>query len=351
MSFNLVLESVIMKCADMATTGNLRSVEEHLRTIGLSASLREIPDICQVDKLARYLFLCKDLIRLARKPEYRLLFSNIDVITLDAYPGTLRLGLQSKCFVHAEVQQVIHYEHHPFQPAPRAIECSKSACYLCDLFLLKHNQSRISHSHRRLYEKWTIPDVDWMTKTQATAFSTIVQDMTQHLRQTIYQSKYLPWAPYPLESRAFLPLSSGSTASHITLAATSSIDSLHDPAQVIVGSSPSQTSFVRVTMTDLPFRSNVGIGEPPLDVQVDQLHLYFEFIPTVSGQILIHQTPAPVSDNFNEQIRVLEAAEIPMDTEIRVGCEKETSQMRFRLQHGLHLSLEIGFVWKEQGDR
>ncbi|KAH7359485.1 hypothetical protein B0T11DRAFT_356185, partial [Plectosphaerella cucumerina] len=178
----------------------------------------------QVDKLARFLFLCKDFIRLARKPQYQSLFKNIDVVALEANSGEVPAGLSKRCFVHAETQQILHYEQHPHQPAPRCIGCSKSACYLCDLLIAKQNRYRISHAHRRLYEKWTIPDIGWMSEDQAAVFATVIQDMIQELTAAIrlQQTGVRAWMAYPFESRAFLPLSSGSTASKSTVRAVSS---------------------------------------------------------------------------------------------------------------------------------
>ncbi|KAK1514253.1 hypothetical protein CABS01_16743 [Colletotrichum abscissum] len=92
-------------------------------------------------------------------------------MALEAPSGVRRPGVAHDCFVHAEIQQVFYLEHQPHTPAPRAIGCSKSACYLCDLFIRTHGGYVVSHSHGRLYEKWTLPDVEWMTATQATGFS------------------------------------------------------------------------------------------------------------------------------------------------------------------------------------
>ncbi|KAH7114934.1 hypothetical protein B0J13DRAFT_459953, partial [Dactylonectria estremocensis] len=128
------------------------SVEKHLRFLKIPNPNPESPAIRQIDKLARYFFTCRDLARIARKPDYRLLLSRVD---------------------------------QPYKPAPRAIGCSKSACYLCDLLIRKHGRYIVSHTNGRLYEKWTIPDVDWMTNTQADAFRCMIQTMIQDIRKAI----------------------------------------------------------------------------------------------------------------------------------------------------------------------
>ncbi|KAG7152781.1 hypothetical protein HYQ46_005488 [Verticillium longisporum] len=198
------LEHIIMKCASIAAAGNMRSLEEHLKFNGVSSVLYSSPEVRQIDKLARYLLLCKDFLRLARKPEYRALFSHINVIALEAFSGIIRPGLSLKCFFHAEIQQILHLERNICRPDVRAIGCSKSACYLCDLFILKQGRDCISHAHRRLYERWTIPDVDWMTEAQACAFSAIIQDMIQHMDEAVrfQQARDMPRRLDPVESKA-----------------------------------------------------------------------------------------------------------------------------------------------------
>ncbi len=61
--------------------------------------------------------------------------------------------------VHAEIQLLLHYELHPELQRPRVICSSKSACYLCNLFVRLHGVYHISRTHGRLYEKWTLPDL------------------------------------------------------------------------------------------------------------------------------------------------------------------------------------------------
>lgn len=59
--------------------------------------------------------------------------------------------------VHAEVQILYFYEQQPHGPLPRAISSSKSACFLCNLFLEIHGKIILPRTHGRLYDKWTLP--------------------------------------------------------------------------------------------------------------------------------------------------------------------------------------------------
>ncbi len=60
--------------------------------------------------------------------------------------------------IHAEVQLVLFYEQSPQIPHPRVISSSKSACYLCDLFIKIHGKFKIPRAHGRLYDRWILPE-------------------------------------------------------------------------------------------------------------------------------------------------------------------------------------------------
>lgn len=60
--------------------------------------------------------------------------------------------------IHAEIQLLFFYEHNSDIPPPRFICSSKSACYLCDLFVKSHGKFRLPRTHGRLYDKWILPE-------------------------------------------------------------------------------------------------------------------------------------------------------------------------------------------------
>jgi hypothetical protein len=59
--------------------------------------------------------------------------------------------------VHAEIQILMYYERLPRQDLPRVICSSKSACYLCSLFLETHGRFVVPRTHGRIYDRWTLP--------------------------------------------------------------------------------------------------------------------------------------------------------------------------------------------------
>lgn len=55
------------------------------------------------------------------------------------------------------MQILCFYERRPYLPKPRIICASKSACYLCNLFLEIHGQFITPRTHGKLYHRWTLP--------------------------------------------------------------------------------------------------------------------------------------------------------------------------------------------------
>ena len=60
--------------------------------------------------------------------------------------------------VHAEIQLLFFYELNADIPRPRFICSSKSACYLCDLFVKSHGKFCLPRTHGRLYDRWILPE-------------------------------------------------------------------------------------------------------------------------------------------------------------------------------------------------
>ena len=336
------IKTVIHKCVHVAALGKTRSVEQHLKSLGMSAKIFESPEIRQIDKIARYLFLCKDLVRIARREEYTTLLREINVIYLRAYTGLSRPAIKEVCHVHAEIQQVLHYETEPHHPAPRAIGCSKSACYLCDLFLHKQCQFRVSQSHRRLYHRWTLPDINLTTETQTLSYRAIIQSMVQDLRQVIRSlGGTKTWKPWPLESQAFLPLTSGSTVSEATIKIKRNRGSTEDD-----GSTPtkiSQRTPLNQSFGDkLLFSQYMRAGQAPLDISIGMLSLTLEsFSAKSNAQISISQS----RETPTEDVGVVDVADIPIDSEMALKTLEGRSHLTFQLRYDLELCVDIKVRW------
>ncbi|KAF2739127.1 hypothetical protein EJ04DRAFT_609231 [Polyplosphaeria fusca] len=63
--------------------------------------------------------------------------------------------------VHAEIQLILHYESRQnVVHAPRVVKSSKSACFLCDLFIKQlHGRWYTPKTHGVVYDRWMLPDL------------------------------------------------------------------------------------------------------------------------------------------------------------------------------------------------
>ena len=75
----------------------------------------------------------------------------------ESFFATRVSGSNAQWKVHAEIQILLFYEQNPDLLRPRLIGSSKSACYLCDLFIHQHQVFQVSRSHGRLYDRWVLP--------------------------------------------------------------------------------------------------------------------------------------------------------------------------------------------------
>jgi hypothetical protein len=197
-----LLKKVIHKSHAVSHHGGFKSLETALQEMRLSEDVCQSREVLEIDKLSKYLELCDDLIRLSRQPSTRTLCLGLKLEVLQSYPRIRPLGSPMTCRVHGEVQLVLFYERQPKQPPPRAIGSSKSACFLCDLFIQKHGGFGISHSHMKLYPMWTIPEVSWMNAHQAEHFHGIIQAMTLDIKP--FLKKGLCHHNAVIESRAHI---------------------------------------------------------------------------------------------------------------------------------------------------
>ncbi|KZL64543.1 deaminase [Colletotrichum tofieldiae] len=197
-------------CADASIDTEQKSLELQLKPAlnQFSEAARKV--VAQIDKIARYLNLSRDLAKMVMRKAYRNIFKQITLKPLLSPSPILPNGAANLCFIHAEVQLVLHYERVPCVPAPWFIGCSKSACFLCDLLIKQHGRFQISFSHQRMYPKWTVPNVDWMTQKQVKAWRKTINAMIQELQAMIrkFTSDGGGFLSAPMESRACLPLSS-----------------------------------------------------------------------------------------------------------------------------------------------
>jgi hypothetical protein len=104
--------------------------------------------------------------------------------------------------VHAEVKLLFFYETHPEITRPRVICASKSACYLCDLFIRLHGEFQTLETFGKFNERWVLPDwLDTVLSSRFQPLGNIIEQFSAILDSEIglalKSSKRLP---DPLES-------------------------------------------------------------------------------------------------------------------------------------------------------
>ncbi|KAB8293405.1 hypothetical protein EYC80_007723 [Monilinia laxa] len=166
------LTKIVLAAHKVSKNANGFSLEHQLHAKDTKLEPSHHRTVTQIDKISRYLDICNDLIHYCQKARCRHLFGNIQFEVCTA-PKDQR--------VHGEVQLVFFYEQYPAALPPRCIGSSKSACFLCDLFIRKHGKYYISHSHARLYPKWTIPQGEWINEDKASRYDSILRDMIEEM--------------------------------------------------------------------------------------------------------------------------------------------------------------------------
>lgn len=375
------IKKIIRSCAEISYSGEYKSLEQQVAIHGGSDFVTK--EVLQIDKLARYLGLCRDLGKLSQRCNFHNTTKTITLQYLAAFGGEKPTGAWKTCYVHAEVQLILHYEQFSSGKPPRAIGCSKSACYLCDLLIQKLRKYWISHSHKRLYNQWTIKDVCWMTTEQVVCFRDILQAITAEISSLGRElggpfKRQLPFKKFGLESRAVLPLSSNSNLggppgksiqprsesvasrnSSSTIAksistvvrsnaafrpqkdaaSTTDFTLLHPAA---ISSCLSLPAMLELNEKDLPHHQELG-SKAETCVDLGKLLLIFDCSTSTTGSLHISKVEADGIRHDENEIKRIRVADIP-NTEMVLPCGG-SPKMKFRLQTS-HNEVEVEIVWR-----
>ena len=178
---------------DICTRSGTKSFVETLRTLGLGAIEVEHDKLVrQLGKICRYWEVCVNLTSFART--YPSLAGHLSLQTLASYePELWKVGATktSRYCVHAEIQLIFHYTiNHMAQTfRARVIGASKSACYLCNLFIFHHGLFFVSKTHGYLYSKWTVPDLAITKYSKQLFFATVLSDMNRTVLKDINRNR------------------------------------------------------------------------------------------------------------------------------------------------------------------
>lgn len=206
-----LLKDAIRHSHALATSNGKCTIEETVSNHGLDS--REICSnkvIKQLNKIGRYWGLCIDMAEASRK--YGEIFKNLELKTLPPYQAirssiSFVKGKIARCHVHAEIQLLTFYDLNLnlATAKPRVLGVSKSACYLCNMFILKHGQFFITKTHGRLYDQWNVPDLVEFGQAQRNAFRQVLSSMNRDIQTNLIRGRRSVHRDFPLGSYVNLP--------------------------------------------------------------------------------------------------------------------------------------------------
>ncbi|MCJ1262668.1 hypothetical protein MMC22_002538 [Lobaria immixta] len=207
-----MLKEIVRKSHDFCTSNGTCTLEETIRSLGLNPSL-----ICadkriqQVNKIGRYWGLCVQMAKTSK--EYGKMFKDVNLRILQPYQSlkssiSFPAGKRVRCFVHAEIQLITFYGLHANAATrrPRILGVSKSACYLCSLFVLIQGHYFITKTHGHLYDHWNVPDLASYEPTQLADYRRVLSEMNQKVKNDLTKEKRgVHSRNHPLTSSVNLP--------------------------------------------------------------------------------------------------------------------------------------------------
>lgn len=195
------LTAISQQCFDVATScgdGTRLPFKHLLAAAGLDQrTWLKNKHVVEIDKIGAYWRIARSLVHIHRhitntlnsnaQPPLRLRVEVIQPYTSTTLSPSIQ-GRPMSCYVHAEVQLLVHYlltpspsRSHEYRPPPRLIGASKSACFLCYLFIRAHGGPRPPATHGRLYDQWTIPDLEEYSEAQVAALRQAVGYMHEEM--------------------------------------------------------------------------------------------------------------------------------------------------------------------------
>jgi hypothetical protein len=390
-----ILREIVILAHDIKQTSILSKV---LQTSSLDPTLKiYLPEA--IGKISRYYSAPSELVCAARSKVYRM-FQNIRVEPFQiSIPQSLK---EAGMKVHAEIQLLFFYETHHDGLKPRIICSSKSACYLCDLFINIHGGFHIPRTHGRLYDKWILPD--WLDvpgerrqhlcvtlRALKTALDKQIRQASKSRnRMTVFpnESVLLPSASWP-STETLSKASALSHGSEATIRATSGRDRTKPSEDVIYSNTgvpptppetphgspvPSSTinqtreinrleganslencraeiqsmasvsaaSVLTLCNGDLPYSQAIGLATPWLCLQIEELCIYIDFVRVASGNLSVERER---SASRRQGHHVIKAADVPAKKEMHLTRSRESNSVKVQLLTASTGAVCIVFVW------
>ena len=219
-----LLKDAVRQSHALATSDGKCTIEGTLLNHGLdSHDIGSNKVVRQLNKIGRYWGLCIDMAEASRK--YGDTFHRLELKIIPSYQAirssiSFVKGRMAKCHVHAEIQLLTFYELNLNLATvkPRVLGVSKSACYLCNMFILKHGCFFITKTHGRLYDLWNVPNLAEFGQLQRNKFRQVLKTMNEELRTNLIKERKHTRRDLPLGSYVNLPKGIPQSAVHSSAA-------------------------------------------------------------------------------------------------------------------------------------
>ena len=165
----------------------------------------------------------------------------------------------------------------------------------------------------------------------------MIEDILKQVQLHRKKGRQCSWKPYPLESRAHIPLPPGSTPSEAAAPTTS--EDISQAGTSEAGATTNSAETIRLHEAQEPFRHYIESKQRSLDVKIDELTILFEFSELSTGYVTV------TCCNMSSDARTLDVLAIPTKDEIKIANPSQTAQQRIRLLHAPSTVVDIQFDW------
>ena len=281
----LLLSDAVQQSHALATSNGECTIGETLSRHGFdSQDMGSNKVVRQLDKIGRYWGLCIDMAEASRR--YGDIFQKLELKILQPYQAirssiSFVAGKIAKCHVHAEIQLLTFYELNPNLAIakPRVLGVSKSACYLCNMFILKQGYYFITKTHGRLYDLWYVPDLVELAQPQRDKFRQVLNSMNEELRTNLIKERRHTRRNLPLGSYVNLPKGLPQSAVHSSAATLDPVE-----LQSIRAGVESTTELPRALVTPVP--------QPPMSLG-PSMHAVPQTTPPIHIDSVLPEAPTP----------------------------------------------------------
>ncbi|KAK5174356.1 uncharacterized protein LTR77_001436 [Saxophila tyrrhenica] len=222
-SANLIpdLENIIMEAFALTVDGT--KLPSRLEALGCPTAVLDARDVRELGKVANYWRIARNLTLCSH--QFSHCFPNAEWHALPTYSVSTGSKLVPRKHVHAEIQQLVHFELRQPLAMPRVIGVSKEACFLCDSFIRAHGRFSISGAHRQMFPKWTVPNLkEYAPQTVERFRKALVQVRAEVQEEFVKPRKNVAWRPFPQQSAINLKVFQPITPSTSTLVMLSASD-------------------------------------------------------------------------------------------------------------------------------